>query len=130
MEFLIPLNVTASRSLLVEKAHSAKEIGSGDIDVLATPMLIALMEAAAMAVVQTYLTPGWTTVGTRVDIEHLRATPLGGKVTAEATLVKRENRLLEFVVNAHDNFGLIGQGRHQRFIINEEKFLKKLQGKA
>jgi len=83
-----------------------------------------------MASVQTYLASGWTTVGTRVDIEHLRATPLGGKVTAEATLVKRENRLLEFVVEAHDNFGLIGQGMHQRLIINEEKFIKKLQGNA
>jgi predicted thioesterase len=130
MEFLIPLNVAATRSLLVEKAHSAKEIGSGDIDVLATPMLIALMEAAALAAVQSYLATGWTTVGTRVDIEHLRATPLGGKVTAEATLLKRENRLLEFVVEAHDNFGLVGQGMHQRFIINEDKFLSKLQGKT
>ena len=63
MEFLIPLNVSATRSLLVERAHSAKEIGSGDIDVLATPMLIALMEAAALAAVQTFLAPGWTTVG-------------------------------------------------------------------
>lgn len=79
MDFLIPLNISATRSLLVEKAHSAREIGSGDMDVLATPMLIALMEAAALAAVQTYLAAGWSTVGTRVDVEHLRATPQGGK---------------------------------------------------
>jgi fluoroacetyl-CoA thioesterase len=130
MDFLIPLNISAARTLLVEKAHSAREIGSGDMDVLATPMLIALMEAAALAAVQTYLAAGWSTVGTRVDVEHLRATPLGGKVTAEATLMKRDNRLLEFAVEAHDSFGLVGQGKHQRFIINQDKFLKKIQGKA
>ncbi len=127
MSFLIPLNVFERRSLHVEREHTAKELGSGRVDVLATPMLIALMEAAALDAVQKYLADGWTTVGTRVDVEHLRATPLGGTLTAEATLVKRKGQLLEFSVQARDGFGMVGQGTHWRHIINEEKFMGRLK---
>ncbi len=127
MSALIPLQVFERRSLQVGPEHTAKELGSGRVDVLATPMLIALMEAAAMDAVQKYLAEGWTTVGTRVDVEHLRATPLGGTVTAEATLVKRKDQALEFVVQARDTSGIVGQGTHWRYIINEEKFMNRLK---
>jgi predicted thioesterase len=127
MEGLIPLNVTERRTLLVEREHTAREIGSGSVEVLATPMLIALMESAALDTVQEYLADGWTTVGIKVDVEHLRATPLGGTVTAEATLTKREDRVLVFAVQAWDGKGLVGQGTHTRAIINTEKFMGKLK---
>ncbi len=127
MSSLIPLQVFERRSLRVEREHTAKELGSGRVDVLATPMLIALMEAASLDAVQKYLADGWTTVGTRVDVEHLRPTPLGGIVTAEATLVKREGQLLEFSVQARDSFGIVGQGTHWRHIIDEEKFMSRLK---
>ena len=128
MEFLIPLNISATRSLLIEEEHTAKSLGSGEVGVLATPMMIALMEAAALEVVQSYLASGWTTVGTKINIEHLRPTALGEKVSAEATLITRNDRILKFHVEARDNFGIIGQGSHQRYIINIEKFMEKLQG--
>ena len=127
MEFKIPLYTSAARSIIVEEAYTAKFIGSGIVDVLATPMMIALMENAALDAVQTYLAEGWTTVGTKVDIEHLRATPVGEKVTAEATLIKQEGRSLEFSVAARDAQGIIGQGSHKRFIVDLKKFTQNLQ---
>ena len=127
MDALIPLNATERRSLIVEREHTAKELGSGSVEVLATPMLIALMEAAALDTVQGFLAEGWTTVGTRVEVEHMRATPLGGRVTAEAVLVKRSDRVLEFTVQAWDAFGAVGQGTHTRVIIDRDKFMAGLK---
>ena len=127
MEFKIPLNTSAARSIIVEEAYTAKFIGSGVVDSLATPMMIALMENAALDAVQIHLEEGWTTVGTKVYIEHLRATPVGEKVTAEATLIKQEGRALEFSVAARDTQGIIGQGSHKRFIVDLQKFTQKLQ---
>lgn len=127
MEFLIPLNIATSRQLIVAKEHTAKLLGSGNVEVLATPMMIALMEAAALECVQEYLPKGWTTVGIKVEVEHMRATPVGERVSAEATLMRRENNLLDFVVEARDNFGLIGQGFHQRYLIKTEDFLNNLK---
>lgn len=129
MNILIPLNVSTTRSLLVEKEHTAEHLGSGQVNVLATPMMIALMEAAALETVQAYLPSGWTTVGTKVNIDHIRATPLGSTVTAEATLISRNDLSLDFIVEARDNMGVIGQGSHQRFIIEKEKFIKSSGGK-
>jgi predicted thioesterase len=128
MDFVIPDQVSAKKTMVVERAHAASEIGSGSVEVLATPMMIALMEAAAVDAVQEYLPEGWTTVGTRVDVEHMRATPLGGVVTAEASLVQREERVLTFAITASDSTGIIGQGNHQRHIINLDKFMARLQG--
>lgn len=127
MEIVIPLNVSSQESEVVAKSHSALEVGSGSVDVFATPMMIALMEAAAVDAVQPHLPEGWTTVGIRVECDHLRATPLGDKVSATATLIKQESRTLNFVVEARDSHGIIGKGHHQRYIINAEKFMKKLE---
>jgi predicted thioesterase len=127
MDSLIRLNATERRSLVVEREHTAKELGSGSVEVLATPMLIALMEAAALDAVQGFLAEGWTTVGTRVEVEHMRATPLGGRVTAEAVLVKRADRVLEFTVQAWDGLGAVGQGTHTRVIIDRDKFMARLK---
>ncbi len=127
MEIKIPLEVSAKKTMVVEPAVTAQHIGSGAVAVLATPMLIALMEAAALEAVKEYLPQGWTTVGTKVDVEHMRATPLGDIVTAEAILIKQDGRSLTFSVQAKDSSGIIGQGLHQRFLVDREKFIKKLK---
>jgi fluoroacetyl-CoA thioesterase len=130
MEFDIPDRVSAKQTILVEKAHIASEIGSGSVEVLATPMMIALMEAAAVEAVQKFLPEGWTTVGTHVDVEHLRASPLGEVVTAEAIFVRGEGRALNFAVTATDSSGVIGQGNHKRAIINSTAFMEKLRSRG
>ena len=126
---MIPLDANSKQSLVVGPEHTAKHLGSGSVDVLATPMMIALMEAAAVEAVQRFLPEGWTTVGTKVEVEHMRPTPRGDVVTAEAVLAKIDGRSLDFAVTATDSAGLIGQGQHRRFIVNLEKFLEKALGK-
>ena len=125
MTNMIPMNASARQSLVVEKAHTADQIGSGSLEVLATPMLIALMEAAAVEAVDRYLSTGFTTVGSRIEMEHLRPTPVGGTVTAEAVLVKREDRALDFSIEARDARGVVGQASHRRFIVVEQEFLSR-----
>ena len=127
MDFNIPLDTSSRQSLIVEKEHTAKILGSGEVEVLATPIMIALMESAALFAAQMYLPNDWTTVGTKVDVEHIRPTPLGAEISATATLVKKEGRVLHFQVEAHDHFGLIGQGSHERFVIQNEKFMQKIK---
>jgi predicted thioesterase len=127
MDFDIPENVSGRQSLLVEKEHTAKFLGSGSVEVLATPMMIALMENTALEAVQSYLPEGWTTVGTKVEVDHLRPTPSGEEVYAEAFLLERNERSLLFSVAAYDSQGIIGQGSHKRYIIQTEKFLSKLK---
>ncbi|MGD9346590.1 MAG: thioesterase family protein [Candidatus Aminicenantes bacterium] len=130
MDFFIPDEVFSRQTMVVEKAHTAHEIGSGSVQVLATPMMIALMEAAAVDAVQKYLPDGWTTVGTHVNVEHLRASPLGELVTAEATLLGREGRVLSFAVTAADSAGIVGQGHHKRFVVDLEAFMEKLRSRG
>jgi predicted thioesterase len=127
MDFMIPLDISGKVSLIVAEEHTAAYLGSGDVAVFATPMMIALMEAACLNAVENFLPSGWTTVGVKVDVEHLRATPLGESVSAEAILVSKEDRILNFVVKAQDNSGLIGQGTHQRILINRDKFMSKFK---
>ena len=127
MDFDIPLDISSTQTLIVAKEHTAKILGSGEVEVLATPIMIALMENAALFAAQMYLPNDWITVGTRVDVEHIRPTPLGAEITATAVLAKREGRVLYFQVEARDPFGLIGQGSHQRFIIQNDKFMEKVR---
>lgn len=127
MDFYLPVNISAVKTTFVDETLTADVIGSGDIKVLATPMMIALMEAAAAETVEAHLPEGWTTVGTKVDVEHMRATPVGSLVEASAVLIKADGRNLEFSVEASDNKGIIGQGTHRRFIVNRKKFLERLK---
>lgn len=126
MDIDIPLNISSHQALLVGKEHTAKILGSGEVEVLATPIMIALMESAALFAAQMYLPESWTTVGTRVNVEHIRPTPLGAEISADATLVKKDGRTLYFQVQAHDHYGLIGQGTHERFIIRIDRFMEKI----
>ena len=115
---------------VVDGTNTAKFAGSGSLDVFATPSMICLMEQAAQASVAEYLEKGQGTVGTRIEVTHDAATPLGMKVWAESELVEVDRRRLVFEVAAYDECGLIGKGMHERFIIENEKFLSKVNAKA
>lgn len=114
----------------VTEKDSAAQIGSGGLAVLATPVMIAWLECAAADAVAPHLPAGSQTVGTHVDVKHLAATPLGLKVTAHAELTKVEGRTLTFRVWAEDEREVIGEGIHQRAVIDVARFMKKVEGKA
>ncbi|MDR0510231.1 MAG: thioesterase family protein [Rikenellaceae bacterium] len=105
---------------------TAAAVGSGDMAVLATPTMIAMMERAAMLAVADALPDGCTTVGTRVEVAHTRATPTGSPVTATAELTEVDGRRLVFRVEASDPGGVTGEGTHERFVVDRKKFLGKL----
>lgn len=113
----------------VTNSMTAKTMGSGTLEVLATPAMIALIEETAWKSVAQQLEEGQGTVGISLNVEHLAPTPLGMDVRCETTLVNVDGRKLTFEVAAYDEKGLIGRGTHERFIINEEKFQAKANGK-
>ena len=114
---------------VVTEEDTAQAQGSGLVPVFSTPRMIALMEQAAVNAVQSFLLPGRTTVGTRLDVTHDAATPIGMKVWAEAEVTAVEGRRLTFAVSAFDEAGEIGGGIHERFIIKTDKFLARAQAK-
>ena len=114
---------------LVDDTNTANALGSGGVNVFATPSMVAMMEAASRKCVQPYLDAGETTVGTTVNIQHLSATPVGMKVWAESELINIDGRRLVFIVYAFDEKEMIGKGEHERFIINTEKFMNKTEKK-
>lgn len=113
-------------TMIVEEKHLACNVGSGDLPVFATPMMMALMENAAMLCVADELEDGSSTVGGQISSSHLKPTGLGKTVTATAELISAEGRKLKFKVSASDEEGLIGEGEHLRFIIDKEKFMSKV----
>jgi fluoroacetyl-CoA thioesterase len=115
--------------LLVGEQHTAPRIGSGHVHVLATPVMINLMEAAALDAAETHIPAGHQSLGIRLDVRHIAATPVGMRVRATATLVKVDGRLLEFRVEAHDEQDLIGDGMHQRIVVNVARFDQRVQAK-
>ncbi len=117
--------VSAVVELTVTDADTAIAMVSGDVPVLATPRIVALTEQAAVAAVHPELDPGCSTVGVRVQLEHISPTPVGGKVTAEANLEKVEGRRLIFHVSARDERGLIAAGKVTRVLVDVERFLDK-----
>ncbi len=117
-------------SLVVGEEHTAARCGAGGVRVLGTPMMIGLMENAAFSALQPLLPAGQSSVGTRVDIRHLAATPVGMKVTATAELIEVDGRRLLFRVEARDERELIGEGQHERFIITLDRFLARVEEKS
>ena len=114
---------------VVTRDNTAQAAGSGLVPVFATPWMVALMENAAVNAVQAQLAPDEGTVGTRLDVTHDAATPIGMKVWAEAEVTAVEGRKITFAVSARDEAEKIGGGTHERFIIKPERFLAKAQGK-
>ena len=114
----------------VTEEKTAERFGSGELNVYATPAMIALMEKTAFTSVADELEEGQGTVGTLIDVKHLAATPVGMEVRCESELVEIKNdRQLVFNVKAYDDEGLIGEGIHERFVIKNEKFLSKANAK-
>lgn len=119
-------NQSFTRHSVVSEADLACTVGSGDLRVLSTPMLIALMENAAMRCVAPTLPEGCTTVGGRIECSHLRPTPEGKHVHTTASLIGIEGRKLTFHITAEDERGPIGEATHIRFIVDAQRFMEKL----
>ena len=126
---MLEQGLTYTATTTVTEDKTAKAMGSGTLDVFATPAMIALMEETASKSVADALDEGCTTVGTLVNVSHLAATPVGADVYCESLLTEVEGRKLTFTVKAYDNAGLIGEGTHERFIVFSEKFMAKTLAK-
>lgn len=121
--------LTLTLSTTVTPDKTAEAMGSGTLAVFATPAMIALMEETAYKAVQDSLDEGCGSVGTYLDVKHVAATPLGMTVRCEAVLCEIDNRRLVFTVKAYDDKGLIGEGKHERFIVQNEKFMARTNAK-
>ena len=121
---------TGKAEVKVDDTNTAVTMGSGSLKVFATPAMIALIEKAACKALDGKLEDGMTTVGTKLDVAHVAATPVGMTVTAEATLTEVDNHRLVFEVVAKDEKDVIGKGTHERFIVTAEKFTAKTYGKV
>jgi predicted thioesterase len=120
---------TGTAELVVGEEHTAPSIGSGRVHVLATPVMINLIEAASLKAVEHLLPEGHQSLGTRLDVKHYAATPVGMKIKATAEVVKVEGRLIYFNVKAEDEVEPIGDGTHERVVVNVERFDKRVQRK-
>ncbi len=127
--FEITSGITYQTHFNVEAIHLANHLGSGALPVLATPALIAWMENTAMRTVASYLSVSETTVGTAIAIKHLKASPLHAEITCHATVTEIEGRRIHFDIKAFDEHQvLIGEGTHERFIVDADRFMQKLIG--
>src|SRR5208283_3057757 len=126
----IPVGATGSFSLIVLPDHLASRFKDATLPpVLATPVMIMVMENAALNAIKPYLGAGESALGTRVDVRHLAATPAGRRVTGEAKVTKVDGRRIEFSIRATDGAEEIGVGTHQRMVINQAKFAERLKAK-
>lgn len=125
----ITVGMKGEVSTFVEREDTAKEVGSGDLLVYATPCMVALMEGAACEAIAEALPDTQTTVGTALNIEHLSATPVGLDVRAVAEVTAVEGKVITFSIAAYDEAGEIGKGTHKRVIVNSQKFLEKAYNK-
>ena len=123
---MLETGIKCIKEEVVTEELTTEQVGSGGLAVYATPAMIRLMEHAAWLSVEEHMQEGFTTVGTRMDVKHLKASPLGACVKAEAELVEIDGRRLVFKVAAYDDKGPIGEGMHERFIVNIEKFMGKI----
>ncbi len=121
--------LTGRAELVVTEAHTAPRVGSGKVHVLATPVMINLIEAAALEAVEHLLPAGHQSLGTVLNIRHIAATPVGMRIRATAEVVSVEKRTIVFRVEAHDERELIGDGRHERVVVNVARFDERVQKK-
>lgn len=125
-----PIGLIGEATVNVTAEVTARHLGSGGVSVFATPEMVRLMERAAVNGLTSYLAPGQQSVGTVVNVRHLAATPLGATVTARAELLAVEGRRLTFCVSAHDGMDTIGEGMHERALIDLARFEAKVAAKA
>jgi fluoroacetyl-CoA thioesterase len=121
--------LTGQASAIVTADNTARALGSGNVDVYSTPAMIALLEAAAINALDGHLDDGQTSVGTRLDVNHTSATPIGMAVKASATLKEVDGQRLVFEVSASDEVEVIGEGIHERFIVDRERFEQRVRDK-
>jgi len=124
---MLTIGKSATVTTTVSDANTAKAVGSGSLDVFSTPMMIALMEQAACECLSGSLESGQGSVGTQINVAHTAASPLGATINATATITKIDGRKVSFEVVASDSLNQIGNGTHDRFIIDEKRFMDKLQ---
>lgn len=121
--------ITGKQTITVTEDKTAQVMGSGTLPVYATPCMIALMENTASMSVEPELEAGQGTVGTLVQVKHTAATPVGMEVTCETKLIEVDRKRLVFEVRAYDAAGVIGEGTHERFIIDNDRFMEKAEAK-
>ena len=121
--------LTGHAELMVGEEHTAPRVGSGKVHVLATPVMINLIEAAALQAIESLLQPGYQSLGTHLDVHHVAATPVGMKARAKAEVTKVDGRTVTFKVEARDEKDLIGHGTHERVVVNVAKFDLRVQKK-
>lgn len=126
MEFDFKTGAKGHKETTVTEDDTAKKIGSGLLDVFSTPSLVALMESTAQSSISDVLPCGYGTVGIEMNVKHIKATPVGMKVRCESVLTEVDRRKLTFKIEAYDEAGKIGEAVHSRFVIENEKFLKKI----
>lgn len=127
---MIELGIKGHQETTVTAANMATNVGSGVVKVFATPMMIALMEKAAALSIEPYLAEGQSSVGTLINVSHVSPTPLGRRVWAESEVIGMDRRKITFKVSAYDDKGLVGEGTHERFIIDIDSFIKKAEERA
>ena len=126
----VKIGQTGTATMIVGTNDTAPRVGSGKIAVLATPVMINLIEEAALNALEASLSDGKQSLGTRLDVSHIAATPTGMKVTATATITKIDGRTVDFDVRAQDEQDLIGEGRHTRVVVSAAKFQERVDAKA
>ncbi|WP_432404933.1 thioesterase family protein [Wukongibacter sp. M2B1] len=124
MEFNLEVGMKAEIDKVVSEKDTAASFGSGSVLVLATPMMIGLMENAALKAVDSHLPENFATVGIHLDVKHLASTPVGMKATAKAELIEIKGKKLKFKIEAYDEKEKIGEGYHSRYIIDVPKFIE------
>ena len=126
----LPLGAKGTAALAVGPEHIAPRVGSGRVAVLATPVVINLMEAAALAAAEDYLPPGYQSLGISLDVRHFAATPVGMKVRATAELIAVNGRTLKFQLEVHDEREPVGGGLHERVVVNVARFAERVRKKV
>lgn len=124
---MLEKGLSAQSRTTVARENTAAAMGSGDLPVLATPAMVALMENAAMQAVAPELADGETTVGAEMNCSHIKPSAVGAEITASAVLTAIEGRKLTFNVGARDAEGMIGEGVHIRYVVDRERFMAKLK---
>lgn len=126
---MLEIGIKGHQEITVTDEMTAKNMGSGVMNVFATPAMLALMEKTAFTSVLPHLNEGCGSVGTKVDIEHIASSPVGMKITCDSELVEIEGRKLIFKLEAYDSNGIIGKGTHERFLVENTKFQEKTDKK-